>query len=283
VNADDMARKESKRASAEPGLGQQTGALPDFVIVGAQKGGTTSLYHLLSQHPYVRPAARKELHYFSLFFDRGVGWYRSCFPALRQENGRSTVSGEASPYYLFHPHAPRRMMEVVPWVRLIALLRNPVDRAYSHYNHEVTTVSRLFRAGVEPLTFREAVELEELRLRGERDKLVEDERYVSFNHQHFSYLSRGIYVDQLIHFSKFFSDEQMLVLKSEDFFERTPETLKLVLDFLDLPEYEPEAWEIILKGEYDQEIDPATRRRLEEYFEPHNRRLYEYLDVDLGW
>jgi hypothetical protein len=283
MDADGMARKESKRSSAGPGLDQQTGALPDFVIIGAQKGGTTSLYRLLAQHPYVRPAVEKELHYFSLFFDRGVEWYRSCFPALRQENVQSTITGEASPYYLFHPHAPRRMAEAVPRARLIALLRNPVDRAYSHYNHEVTTVSRLFGAGVEPLTFAEALQLEELRLRGEGDKMLEDERYVSFNHQHFSYLSRGIYVDQLIHFSKFFNGEQILVLKSEDFFERTPETLKLVLDFLGLPEWEPEAWEIFLKGEYDRELDPATRQRLEEYFEPHNRRLYEYLGVDLGW
>lgn len=233
------------------GVAQQTGALPDFVIIGAQKGGTTSLYRLLSQHPCVRPAVRKELHYFSLYFDRDVGWYRSCFPAPRQENGWSTITGEASPYYLFHPHAPKRIAETVPRVRLIALLRNPVDRAYSHYNHEITMVSRLFGSGVEPLTFEEAVELEELRLRGERDKMLEDERYINFNHQHFSYLSRGIYVDQLAHWSEFFGDEQMLLLKSEDFFGHTSETLKLVLGFLGLPEWEPEAREIALKGEYD--------------------------------
>ena len=172
---------------------------------------------------------------------------------------------------------------MVPRARVIALLRNPVDRAYSHYNHEITTVSRLFKAGVEPLTFEEALELEELRLRGESDKMLEDERYASFNHQHFSYLSRGIYVDQLSYWSRFFSDEQMLVLKSEDFYERPSETLKRTLDFLGLPEWEPEAWEIVLKGEYEREMNPATRRRLEGYFEPHNRRLYEYLGADLGW
>jgi hypothetical protein len=283
MNTDGMAHKESARSPADPGSGQQTGALPDFIIIGAQKGGTTTLYRLLSQHPSVLPAAKKELHYFSLFFDRGTEWYRSCFPAPKHKNGQSTITGEASPYYLFHPHAPRRVAEAVPRARLIALLRDPVARAYSHYNHEVTTVSRLFGTGIEPSTFEEALDLEELRLRGEGDKMLEDERYVSFNHQHFSYMSRGIYVDQLIQFSKFFSNEQVLVLRSEDFFGRTPEKLKLVLDFLGLPEWEPEAWKIVLKGEYDQEMDPSTRRRLEEYFEPHNRRLYEYLGVDFGW
>jgi hypothetical protein len=276
VNSDGMRRRESKGSLAELGLGQQTGALPDFVIIGAQKGGTTSLYRLLRQHPYVRPAARKELHYFSFRFDRGLDWYRSCFPAPRQENERNTITGEASPYYLFHPHAPRRMAEAVPRARLIALLRNPVDRAYSHYQ-------MIVGFGQEPLTFEEALAAEEARLSGEKAKMLVDHRYHSFAHQYFSYLSRGIYVDQLIHFLKFFSDEQMLVLKSEDFFERTPETLKLVLDFLGLPEWEPKAWKINLKGKYDQAMDPATRRHLEEYFEPHNRRLYECLGVDLGW
>ena len=276
VNSDGVEREESKRSSAESEPVQQTGALPNFVIIGAQKSGTSSLYHLLSQHPYIRPAVRKELPYFSLFFDQGVEWYRSCFPAPEQEWEQDTITGEASPYYLFHPHAPRRMSEEVPRARLIVLLRNPVDRAYSHYQ-------MIVKFGREPLTFEEALAAEEERLGDERAKMIDDEHYRSFTHQYFSYLSRGIYVDQLIYWSKFFDSEQTLVLKSEDFFERTPETLRLTLNFLGMPEREPEAWEIILKGEYDREMEPATRQRLEEYFDPHNHRLYKYLGVDLGW
>jgi hypothetical protein len=113
--------------------------------------------------------------------------------------------------------------------------------------------------------------------------MQEDEHSKSFNYRHFSYLSRGVYVDQLLRWSEFYGQEQMLVLKSEDFFERAPETLKLVLDFLDLSNWKPETWEIRNKGHYEQEMNPATRRRLEEYFEPHNRRLYQYLGVDFGW
>ncbi len=113
--------------------------------------------------------------------------------------------------------------------------------------------------------------------------MLEDELYTSSNHRHFSYLSRGVYVDQLLRWSEFYDKEQMLVLKSEDFYERAPETLMLVLDFLHLPDWQPETWEVRNKGHYEQEMNPATRRRLEEYFEPHNRRLYEYLGVDFGW
>lgn len=183
----------------EDGNRQQTGSLPDFVIIGAQKSGTTSLYHVLSQHPYVRPAARKELHYFSIFFHRGLDWYRSCFPSPEQEAGRSTITGESSPYYLFHPHAPRRMAEALPQTRLIVLLRNPVDRAYSHYQ-------MIANFGHEPLTFEEAIEAEEVRLSGEKAKMLDDGQYFSFAHQYFSYLAKGIYVDQLAYWSKFFCD-----------------------------------------------------------------------------
>ncbi len=199
----------------------QRGTLPDFVIVGAQKGGTTSLFRLLSQHPDIRPAERKELHYFSLFYDRGLDWYRDRFPATEE----GEITGEGSPYYLFHPRAPEMMAETVPQARLIAMLRNPVDRAYSHWNHEVTTVSRMYKRTVEPLGFEEAIEAEEERLRGEEARMLENAGYFSFNHQHHSYLSRGVYVDQLERFFRFFDKERMLMLGSEDFFERTSEAL----------------------------------------------------------
>ncbi len=108
----------------------EIGALPDFVIIGAHKGGTTSLYHLLTQHPHVERAPVKELHFFNRpkRFDKGIEWYRQCFPQPRWKDGRRTITGEATPYYLFHPHAAERMAEAIPQARLIALLRNPVDR-----------------------------------------------------------------------------------------------------------------------------------------------------------
>jgi hypothetical protein len=256
--------------------GPQTGALPDFVIIGAQKCGTTSLYRLLIRHPHVESAAVKELHYFDNLFDEDIEWYRQCFPQPRWKDGRRTITGESTPYYLFHPNAAMRMAEVIPRARLIVLLRNPVDRAYSQYNQQV-------RNGREILKFEEAIEAEKRRLHGEREKMLEDAHYASFNYQHFSYLSRGIYVDQLLRWSEFFDDEQMLVLKSEDFFGRPLETLKLILDFLDLPDWKPEALETRNKGGYEQEMDPVTRRQLAVFFEPHNRRLYEHLGVDFGW
>jgi hypothetical protein len=248
---------------------------PDFVIIGTQKGGTTFLYDLLGQHPNVQPAMRKEIHYFDRYFDKGTDWYLSRFPTPTWMDGRKSITGEATPYYLFHPHAARRMAQAAPQARLIALLRDLVDRAHSSYRHQA-------RQGRETLEFEEALEAEETRLRGERDRMLEDEHYASFNYQHFTYLSRGIYVDQLMEWSKFFSRDQMLVLKSEDLFDQTENVLKNVLDFLDLPDWEPEATQPSHAYNYPG-MSAATRQRLCDYFEPHNRRLYEYLGEDFGW
>jgi hypothetical protein len=248
--------KDLRAAEEGAHLEPDAGTLPDFVIIGAQKGGTSFLYYLLTQHPLVEPAVRKEVRYFEGLFELGVEWYRWCFAQPKRKDGRRTITGEATPSYLFHAPVAKRMAETVPKARLIALLRNPVDRAYSHYQMQV-------KRGTEPKTFEEAIK-----------------------QQRASYLSRGIYVEQLLRWSAFFSKEQMLVLKSEDFFEEPVETLKSVLNFLDLPQWEPDVSQLREsrhEGNYEQSMDSSTRRRLETYFRPYNQRLYEYLGVDFGW
>jgi hypothetical protein len=152
------------------------------------------------------------------------------------------------------------MAEVIPRAKLIAFLRNPVDRTYSAYHHQAKNRQQT-------RTFEEVVE-------------------ACFDAPHRRFLSQSIYVDHLLRWSRYFSDEQMLVLKSEDFFEHPRRTLELVLEYLGLPDWEPHASEFrdqLNKGKYERGMDPGIRRRLEEYFEPHNRRLYEYLGVDFGW
>lgn len=258
--------------------GDHEGSLPDFLIIGTQKGGTGFLYRLLSQHPYVKPAKRREVHYFDVRFAEGLDWYRSSFSPEEYRDGRRMVTGEKSPYYLYHPHTPRRAAETVPGARLVALLRNPVDRAYSNYHHQK-------RIGHEQLpTFEEAIAAEPERLRGEREKMLADAGYVSANHRRFSYLSRGLYAEQLREWRKFFAEDQIQVLRSEDLYRSTESILKTILDFLGLPDCQPDKniSEPSKKPRYPA-MDPQTRRRLGDYFEPHNRELYEYLGRDFGW
>ncbi len=252
--------------------------LPDFVIIGAQKCGTSFLYQLLAQHPHVKPAFAKEVHYFDLNFRKGDNWDRSYFP-LQMRNSRTYITGEASPYYLFHPHAPRRASTVLPDAKLIVMLRNPVDRAYSHYQHQV---KRGKGEGRETLTFEEAIEAEKRILPGEVSKMLQDEFYESLRHRTRSYLRRGIYIDQLLAWSSFFPRKQMLILKSEDLFNDTTNVLERILDFLKIPHWVPETYSIPNKREYAG-VSPLIRQRLDEYYKPHNQRLYEYLGVDLGW
>ena len=252
--------KNELRDAGDGAVEAGTGALPDFVVIGAPKCGTTFLYYLLTKHPHVEAAACKEPGYFNTLFEEGVEWYRHCFPTPRQKDGRKTITGEATPSYMYQPYVPGRMAQVIPQARLIALLRNPVDRTYSAHYHRM-------RNGKETRTFEEAME-------------------AVLKSKSGGHLSQAIYVEHLLRWSEFFGEEQMLVLKSEDFFDNPQEGLKRVLDFLDLPDWAPGSPELFdrrNKGGYEQKMDPALRRRLEDYFEPHNRRLYEHLGVDFGW
>jgi hypothetical protein len=259
--------------------------IPDFIIIGAQRGGTTSLYNYLTDHPGVGGAFSKEVHFFDKSYQKGLMWYRAQFPSVLQKyyvehaRGQEFITGEASPYYLFHPRVPQRVFAVMPAVKLIVLLRNPVNRAYSQYYHEVD-------CGYETLSFEEAIESEAARTRVDTARIARDERFVSFSHQHHSYLARGLYVDQLKAWMDVFPREQFLILKSEDFYADPHHAMQQTLAFLGLGEETVSAKERSYKKFNDTkspQMDLAMRKRLLKYFEPHNARLYEFLGRDFGW
>jgi hypothetical protein len=158
---------------------------------------------------------------------------------------------------------------------IIVLIRNPVERAYSHYHHEVNM-------GFETLTFEEAIDKEGERLDGEREKLIREETYRSFNFQNFSYISRGIYLDQLKDWRSFFNKDQMLVLRSEDFYHNPSKTLAQVTEYLGLKSWDLKEYKKYHQSNY-QPMDPTIRTRLSEYYRPFNQCLYDYLDKDLSW
>jgi hypothetical protein len=262
---------------------EEVGALPDFVVIGAMRCGTSRFYKVFTKHSHVQRAAAKELHYFDQLerFERGIEWYRRCFPPPEQKDGQRTITGEATPMYLFDPLVPERMARAVPQTRLIVLLRNPVDRAYSHYH------KRVRESGQETPSFEETVEEELAWLNEGKIGLSSQERRPEAGHgSRYNQLARGIYVDQLVRWRQFFDEEQMLVLKSEDFFKHTADILKQVQTFLGLPykEIKLPPRQTKRKSTYEYEpMDPALRQQLEVFFEPHNRRLYDYLNRDFGW
>jgi hypothetical protein len=257
------------------------GALPDFLIIGAQKSGTSSLYAYLRRHPQIRRARQKEVHFFDRQFGRqGIDWYRGFFPARSspsESHGSLPVSitGEATPIYIFHPLVPERVAETIPAVKLIAILRNPVDRAYSHYHHER-------RAQRESLSFGDALAAEDDRVDGEVAKIMADDTYHATAFRTNSYKARGIYVDQLQRWRVFFPAQQMLVLETGDLKSRYEQTMRQTVEFLGLSPCAVTQRKWHNAHSYPP-MDPGIREQLVDYFAPHNERLYEFLGVDYGW
>jgi hypothetical protein len=256
--------------------------LPDYLIIGAQRSGTTSLYRYLVQHPWVAPTVMgKGVHYFDVDFARGPAWYRGHFPTKARRGaahrrGIDMITGEGSPYYLFHPLVPKRVAALLPEVKLIAMVRDPVGRALSHYQHFV-------RRGIEVLpTFEAALEAEPGRLAGEVDRLRADPGYRAWDLQHFSYVARGMYADQLERWSEHVPPERLLVLRSEDFFVDPADAFTKVEAFLGLPHHPPRAFERHNAESY-RGMEPSTRQMLAERFAEPNERLAAFLGMDLRW
>jgi hypothetical protein len=247
--------------------------LPDFLIIGAQKAGTTALYAYLRRHPTITGPSWKEVSFFDRHYARGEAWYRGNFPNLLRTRGE--IVGEASPSYLFHPLAPERAAELVPEARLIALVRNPVDRALSHYHHEVAL-------GREPLSFEEALAAEDERLEGEEERLRADPSYFSHAWWNYTYKARGRYAEQLERWLAAYPRERLLILPSEELLGEPESAHAQVLGFLGAPPHRLESYPRVFERQYEG-MKPETREELAGYFAEPNRRLYELLGRDLGW
>jgi hypothetical protein len=248
--------------------------LPNFIIVGTMKGGTTSMFQYLAQHPRVNPPFRKEIKFFDIHYPKGLMWYRAHYPLFAKMTD-GALTGEATPYYIFHPLAAQRLAETLPNVKLIFMLRNPVDRAYSHYSH-------INRVGREPLSFEDAIEAESDRLAGEAEKIMADPNYSTFTHVHYSYLTRGRYIEQLPRWLERFPRDRMLILASEDLSREPAAAFQRALDFLGLDAWTPGQFNIFKQGSYEQ-MNPSTRAKLVEYFRPYNQQLYDLLEMKFDW
>jgi hypothetical protein len=255
--------------------------MPEYVIAGGQRCGTTSLYQYLIEHPAIGAATTKEVHFFDVNYERGVDWYRGHFPtaayvrAIGRRTGMRPTTGEASPYYLYHPRAPYRLADMLPDAKLIVMLRDPVSRLVSHYHHEVSL-------GHEDQPFQRAIELESDRLAGEEERILREPTYHSYAHQHHSYFARGLYADQLERWLSVFPRERFLVVESRRFFKDPTGELDRVLTFLGLPVQRRAEFEAHNARAYAP-IDEGLRDALYERYASHNDRLFALLDEDFGW
>jgi hypothetical protein len=250
--------------------------LPSALIIGAQRSGTTSLFNYLAEHPRVLPPLGKEIHYFDFYYPLGIKYYRGRFP-YRHRLRPGVMTVDATPYYLAHPLVPERAARLLPEAKLIAVLRNPVDRALSHYQHEI-------RGGHETLSFAEAIEKEAERLAGEEERVRSEPGYYSWTHRRFSYLRRGLYMEQLRRWLEFFPRSQLLVLQSEALFRDPAATMAVVHGFLGLPDHRLERYDdSYQRGNYQPDMPEELRSRLISYFEPSNRELFRWLGEEFDW
>ena len=253
---------------------------PEFILIGAQRCGTTSLFRALAAHPQVMPpTVRKGVNYFDLNYHRGAQWYRGHFPVTeiaRLRTGRHgpPAAFEASGYYLYHPQAAERLGHDMPTVKLVVMLRDPVERAFSAHKHE-------FARGYEQEDFPRALELEDDRLAGEVERIAADPAYESFAHRHHSYRHRGQYAEQLERFYEFFPRTHVHVIDSAAYFSQPAQEYRRLLAFLDLRPFEPAF--APANARPGPPMDAGCRRMLQEHYQPHDERLAKLLGRQPGW
>lgn len=246
------------------------GTLPDYVIIGVQKAGTTTLQEQLCQHSMIFPPRAKELHFFDENWENGERWYRANFPAFKKDS----VVGEATPFYAFHPLVPERMAKVVPDVKVILMVRDPVLRAFSHYNMSV-------RKGSEQRKFREAV-LDELD-KGVDGKLKKNDKEGNKKQKRHSYIARGRYAEQLKRWLKHFGRDQILVVALEDVSENPESELARIFAFLNLPSEKVELIHPRNTGKYKSEMAAETQDLLSNYFKSYNEEFFELVGREFPW
>jgi hypothetical protein len=248
-------------------------------ICGGQRCGTTSLYRALAAHPAVLKAVlHKGVHYFDTSYDRGMSWYRGHFPLQRsgdrifQKLGVPAQTFESAPYYMYHPQAVARIARDLPDAKLVVLVRDPVERAYSQHHHEVA------RGFEQERDFGNALALEAARLHRQEEMLAQDPQFYSFAHQHHAYRARGEYARYLGVMAQHVGRDRIHVVESERFFNRPEEVYDEVLDFLGLPtRLEWPEFERHNARTRQSDMDPGLRAELTAHYAPHDEALATWL------
>jgi hypothetical protein len=245
-------------------------SLPDFLIIGAARSGTTSLFHLLCRHPQVMRSLYKEVNFFSRNYERGVNWYRAHFPTQRRKSNANALTGEASPSYLWRPNVPQRVKSLVPHCRFIALLRNPVDNLSSSYQYNV----RLGRVAV---SFEEAVHEARQQLEAALQSGAGDQRTCEPARLHSDF-----YHISLDRWFSIFPRDQLLILEYGEAFGDMQAAMEKICSHLRIRPWAPDREERRNTGSYPP-MNPATRADLQKFFAPHNEKLYSLLGKSFPW
>lgn len=238
------------------------------------KSGTTALFEYLADHPDMRMPETKELHYYDKLRYQGVSKKEYVLKFPKRED--DLVSGEATPFYLRHPHIPKWVKEDFPGIRVIMILRNPSDRAYSHYQQRKSI-------GKETGSLLSAIELEKTSMDLEWKTFIEDETYSGDKAIQLSYLSRGRYLEQIQNWLKYIPRKRMLILFNEDLEKNQVRELNKISDFLKISKFPDDYNKHKVNERKYPEMDSETRQVLDDYFKPYNQELFEFLSMPSPW
>jgi len=251
--------------------------LPDFLVIGVGRSGTTSLYYYLDQHPSIVKSSYDEIGFFDDNFHLGLSWYRSMFTTIFTKfliklKTKYFMTYEVTPWYVRRPWTARRIKKIFPNIKLIIVLRNPIDRTYSHYH--------LSTQNDEKRDFKVVIK-EDMKNISQWNITEKNDSYFSNQVQN-SKLARGFYYEQIIPWFELFSKEQIMIISSEDLASKTQSTLREIFSFLELPIYDIKNTEKVNVSKYSK-MDQETRNLLIDFFRPYNEKLFEYLNREFDW
>ena len=254
------------------GITSASRVLPDFIIVGTVRSGSTSLYYNICQHPSVLSADQDEIGFFDSNYHLGINWYRSMFPtrkqmeSIKKETGFA-ITGEDTPFYFWKDEAAKRIYEMNKNLKIIIICRNPVDRAYSNYNLSV-------REKTEKLTFEEAIDKE--------IDFLDNHSFRESIDQRRSYLAKGIYEKQIKIWFKLFSKEQIHIVSTEEMEKEPEKTLQKIFKFLKIPEHVIKNPQKQKAAKYEK-MNDETRRKLLDFYEQPNEKFFKIIQKRFDW
>ena len=254
--------------------------IPDFLVIGAKRCGTTSLYQHLSEHPCISRSPHDNIGFFNENYHLGINWYKSLFPTVfykkkMESKNKQCLFFDVTSTYMEEELTAKNVYEVNPNQKIIVILRNPVDRAYSHYHVNVKEKS-------EKRSFEDAVFEEMNRIKSERIIQNKNKNLRVFTPNNIHYLKKGFYALQLKSWFKIFPREQILVLSTEEFQEDQNLIYKKIFDFLNIPNMKIKSIEKMEKGNYIP-MKHDTRNLLLDYFRQCNHELFELINSEFDW
>ena len=253
------------------GLTSSFRVLPDFLVIGSKRCGTTSLYEYLGQHPCIKKSSHDHIGFFDDNFHLGMGFYKSFFPTIFEKmffefkNGK-LLTNDVTSSYIQNSQTATKIFQTLPNTKIIAILRNPIDRAYSEYNLDL-------RANPDIQSF-ETIIQNEIDNMGNKN----DDEVIKNKH----YLKKGIYFDQLKPWFKLFPKKNILILSTEKFGKDTNNIFNIIFEFLNLENYNIENSKRMQKGTYTK-LNSKTREKLLKFYKLKNNQLYDLINEKFDW